>query len=64
MANHAHTGTVEVCFTSAGVTVHAQPGTNIYEVAEQAGIDTITLGCCSGNCGICEVSPVVCYLLV
>lgn len=25
------------------------------QAAVQAGVDTITLGCCAGNCGMCEV---------
>lgn len=47
--------TVSVSFTAANVTVTASPGTNIYELAQQSGVDTITVGCCSGNCGVCEV---------
>ena len=46
---------VSVHFTCADVVVTAPPGTNIYELAQQSGLDTITVGCCSGNCGICEV---------
>lgn len=46
---------VLVHFKGANVSVHSKPGQNIYELASENGIDTITLGCCSGNCGICEV---------
>jgi ferredoxin len=48
--------TIQVHFKSANVTVTARPGDNIYyDLAEKNGIDTITVGCCSGNCGVCEV---------
>jgi ferredoxin len=47
--------TIQVHFQSADVTVTARPGDNIYDLAEKNGIDTITVGCCSGNCGVCEV---------
>lgn len=49
---------VLVRFKSANVSVHAKPGQNIYELADENGIDTIALGCCSGNCGICEVEVI------
>jgi len=40
---------------SADLSVNAAPGDNIYELAQRSGIDTITVGCCTGNCGVCEV---------
>ncbi|KAH7615926.1 hypothetical protein NADE_000763 [Nannochloris sp. 'desiccata'] len=49
------TATIQVHFQSANVTVAAKAGDNIYDLAEKNGIDTITVGCCSGNCGVCEV---------
>jgi ferredoxin len=54
---NGHTQDVQVLvhFKSANVSVLSKPGQNIYELASENGIDTITLGCCSGNCGICEV---------
>lgn len=47
--------TCEVHFVAANVTVTARPGQNIYDLADKCGIDTITVGCCTGNCGVCEV---------
>jgi hypothetical protein len=49
------TDTIQVHFQSANITVAAKAGDNIYDLAEKNGIDTITVGCCSGNCGVCEV---------
>jgi len=49
------TATIQVHFQSANVTVAAKAGDNIYDLAEKNGVDTITVGCCSGNCGVCEV---------
>lgn len=46
---------VSVLFASPwDVTTEARPGELLYDVAHRAGVD-ITLGCCTGNCGVCEV---------
>ncbi|PRW20476.1 (2Fe-2S)-binding [Chlorella sorokiniana] len=52
----AEKAAVPVTFSIGGseVTVDAQPGQNIWEVAKDAGVD-ITLGCSQGSCGVCEV---------
>ena len=47
--------TIVVHFQSANITVNGKPGDNIFDLAERNGVETITAGCCSGNCGICEV---------
>jgi ferredoxin len=47
--------TCEVHFVAANVTVTACAGQIIYDVADKCGIETITVGCCSGSCGVCEV---------
>lgn len=50
--------TVRVIFQQAGTAIDVPPGTNLYDAALQAGVDTITVGCCQGNCGVCEVEVV------
>lgn len=47
---------VPVTFMMGGdeITVEAQPGQNLWEVANAAGAH-ITLGCSQGSCGICEI---------
>lgn len=44
-----------VYFVDSDVIAHAAPGTMLYEVAEQNGVEGISIGCGQGSCGICEV---------
>ena len=47
--------TVTVYFVDSDVMIEAPAGANIYQVAQDAGVESIQLGCGLGNCGICEV---------
>lgn len=55
-AGAADRAAVPVTFLVGGddITVQAQPGQNIWELANEAGA-YITLGCSQGSCGVCEV---------
>ena len=44
-----------VYFVDSDVIANAAPGTMLYEVAEQNGVEGISIGCGQGSCGICEV---------
>lgn len=45
---------VRVCFLPDNVTINAEPGEPILQVAERAGI-FIPTGCLMGSCHACEV---------
>ena len=45
---------IKVCFLPDNVTVEAEPGEPILQVAERAGV-FIATGCLMGSCHACEV---------
>ena len=46
--------TIEVCFQPDNITVEAEPGEPMLQVAERAGV-FIATGCLMGSCHACEV---------
>jgi len=42
------------CFGDVSLSIYAQPGEILCDIAERCGVD-IPVGCCTGNCGVCEV---------
>nr|AWK24091.1 chloroplast ferredoxin-7 [Chlamydomonas sp. UWO 241] len=51
-------GADDDCDGSGCVTVSAVKGEDLLGVAQRAGV-ALTLGCCSGSCGVCEVEVTV-----
>lgn len=45
---------IRIHFLQSDVVTHAQPGTMLCEVAEEAGV-VVSYGCGSGQCGMCEM---------
>ena len=45
---------IKVCFLPDDISVKAEPGEPILQVAERAGV-TIATGCLMGSCHACEV---------
>ncbi|EME31828.1 hypothetical protein Gasu2_45260 [Galdieria sulphuraria] len=54
VANFSIGNQVKITFLPEGVSVLAQPGEPLYNVAERAGVELL-FSCCVGDCGSCEV---------